>query len=161
MLKRFLKQPCPYPPAHTHTHIHLHSYIQTRMPTHSCVCYALLTIFIQDMARRRRHITMSSLYRHKFVPTILLITVHTDSCMHMQHTHTHTQTNDTQSISCGEFWFAHVGGAQLNRHLGPRREFLVIGKGLLEAAECLEEASIGTLVVRPCLSLCVLIYGRC
>ncbi len=54
---------------------------------------------------------------------------------------------DAQSISCGEFWFAHVGGAQLNKHLGPRREFLVIGKGLLEAAGCLEEASIGTLVV--------------
>lgn len=52
-----------------------------------------------------------------------------------------------QSISCGLFWFAHVGGAQLSRHNGPRREFLVIGNGLLEAAEALDEATIGTLVV--------------
>jgi len=75
-----------------------------------------------------------------------------------------------QSISCGKFWFAHVGGAQLNRHLGPRREFLVIGKSLLEAAECLEEASIGTLVVSfvpawlhafvyVCARMCIPNYG--
>eukprot|EP00960_Hanusia_phi_P059466 764171-Hanusia_phi.AAC.14 len=52
-----------------------------------------------------------------------------------------------QSLSCGPMWFAHVGGAQLDKHNGARKEFLVIGKALLEAADALEEAAIGTLVV--------------
>lgn len=60
---------------------------------------------------------------------------------------THSARGSWQSISCGLFWFAHVGGAQLSRHNGPRREFLVIGNGLLKAAEALDEATIGTLVV--------------
>lgn len=50
-------------------------------------------------------------------------------------------------MACGPFWFTCMGGAELNRHVGPRREFLIIGKGLLDAAECLEEAPIGTVVV--------------
>ena len=34
----------------------------------------------------------------------------------------------------------------MNRHNGARREFLIIGKPLLEAAEALDEAATGTVV---------------
>ena len=40
-----------------------------------------------------------------------------------------------------------MGGASLSRRSGPRKEFLVIGSPLLHAAECLDEAPTGTLVV--------------
>lgn len=52
-----------------------------------------------------------------------------------------------QSLSCGPFWFAHCGGQSLDRHNGARREFLVIGKALEEAAVALEDAVTGTVVV--------------
>ena len=40
-----------------------------------------------------------------------------------------------------------MGGASLSRRSGPRKEFLVIGSPLLDAAQCLDEAPTGTLVV--------------
>ncbi len=32
-----------------------------------------------------------------------------------------------QAISCGKFWFACMGGAEMSKHVGARREFLIIG----------------------------------
>uniref|UniRef100_A0A7S0I376 Adenylate cyclase n=1 Tax=Hanusia phi TaxID=3032 RepID=A0A7S0I376_9CRYP len=52
-----------------------------------------------------------------------------------------------QSISFGQVWFAHVGGAELDPHSGARKEFLVIGKALNEAALALDEADIGSIIV--------------
>jgi class 3 adenylate cyclase len=54
-----------------------------------------------------------------------------------------------QSISCGKVWLAHMGGEQLKKphDYGHRREFLVMGKSILETAEALQEAEVGTLVV--------------
>ena len=54
-----------------------------------------------------------------------------------------------QSISCGKVWLAHMGGEQLKKphDYGHRREFLVMGKSILETAEALNEAEVGTLVV--------------
>ena len=32
-----------------------------------------------------------------------------------------------QAISCGKFWFTCMGGAEMNKHVGARREFLILG----------------------------------
>jgi hypothetical protein len=32
-----------------------------------------------------------------------------------------------QAMSCGSFWFACMGGAEMSKHVGARREFLIIG----------------------------------
>jgi len=34
-----------------------------------------------------------------------------------------------QALACGTMWMAHVGGAHLDHLQGPRREFIVLGKG--------------------------------
>jgi hypothetical protein len=32
-----------------------------------------------------------------------------------------------QAMSCGSFWFACMGGVEMSKHVGARREFLIIG----------------------------------
>jgi CRP-like cAMP-binding protein len=54
-----------------------------------------------------------------------------------------------QSLACGQLWLAHLGGEHVIKphDYGARREFVVIGNALLRAAEALDEAPVGTIVV--------------
>ena len=54
-----------------------------------------------------------------------------------------------QSLACGKLWLAHLGGEHVFKphDYGARREFVVIGNALLRAAESLDEAPVGTIVV--------------